>query len=173
MIALLTTEIPDPTGWLVSIKMDGCRAVWTGNALISRNGHEWKPPAWFTAGMPRHRLDGELWAGNGSFPQLVSTIQRHGSDWHGVGFHVFDLAEHGTVEDRIARLESIQLPAHVHRVRHELCGGIHDLDRRERDVVEAGGEGLVIRRPGSPYRPGRAGDLVKIKRIHPDLDRSL
>jgi DNA ligase-1 len=173
MIALLTNEIPDPTGWLVSTKMDGCRAVWTGYALISRNGHEWHPPAWFTKGMPRHRLDGELWMGNGTFPQLVSTIQRHGSDWRGIGFHVFDLAEPGTVEERIARLESIELPAHVHRVTHELCGGMHDLDKRERDVVAAGGEGLVIRRPGSPYRPGRAGDIIKIKRLQPDTDRSL
>lgn len=173
MIALLTNQIPDPTGWLISTKLDGARAIWTGYTLASRNGHEWNPPAWFTAGMPRHRLDGELWMGNGSFPQLVSTIQRHGSDWHGIGFHVFDLAEAGTVEERIARLESIELPAHVHRVRHDVCGGIHDLDKREREVVDAGGEGLVIRRPGSSYRPGRTGDIIKIKRLHPDLDRSL
>ena len=173
MIALLTNEVPDPTGWLVSIKLDGCRAIWTGYALVSRAGHDYRPPAWFTAGMPKHRLDGELFMGNGSFPQLVSTIQRHGSDWLGVGFHVFDLAETGSVEDRIARLESIKLPDHVHRITHDVCGGIHDLDKRERDVVAAGGEGLVIRRPGSPYRPGRAGDVVKVKRLHPDLDRSL
>jgi len=85
----------------------------------------------------------------------------------------FRIAEPGTVEERIARLESIELPAHVHRVTHELCGGMHDLDKRERDVVAAGGEGLVIRRPGSPYRPGRAGDIIKIKRLQPDTDRSL
>jgi DNA ligase-1 len=102
MIALLTNEIPDPTGWIVSTKMAGCRAVWTGYALISRNGHEWHPPAWFTKGMPRHRLDGELWMGNGTFPQLVSTLQRHGSDWHGVGFHVFDLAEPGRASKKDA-----------------------------------------------------------------------
>ena len=34
-----------------------------------------------------------------------------------------------------------------------------------------GGEGLVIRRPGSKYRPGRAGDVVKVKRLVADIDR--
>jgi ATP-dependent DNA ligase len=38
-------------------------------------------------------------------------------------------------------------------------------------VVNAGGEGLVIRRPGSPYRPGRIGDVVKVKRLTVDVDR--
>jgi DNA ligase 1 len=173
MIALLTNKIPDPTGWHVSTKMDGARAIWTGTSLVSRTGHDFRPPAWFVAGMPRHRMDGELWMGNGTFPQLVGTLQRHGSDWQGIGFHVFDLAESGTVEDRIARLDDIELPGHVRRVSHELCTGMDDLDQRERSVVSAGGEGLVIRRPGSPYRPGRAGDVVKIKRIFPDLDRSI
>jgi DNA ligase-1 len=173
MIALLTNQIPDPTGWLVSVKMDGIRTIWQGEHFMTRNGHILKAPAWFTAGMPQHRLDGELWMGNQSFPQLVSTIQKSGSQWAGVGFHVFDLAEAGTVEERIARLESIELPAHVHRVQHELCAGMNDLDKREREVVEAGGEGLVIRRPSSLYRPGRAGDVVKVKRLVRDLDRSI
>jgi ATP-dependent DNA ligase len=41
----------------------------------------------------------------------------------------------------------------------------------EAAVVNAGGEGLVIRRPGHLYRPGRAGDVVKVKRRIEDMDR--
>jgi len=169
---LLTSDIPaDPTGWWLSIKMDGCRAIWTGTRLLSRHGRQFAAPQWFTAGLPAHRMDGELWMGNGAFGELVGAIQRKGSDWRGVRFMVFDLAEAGTFEERTVRLANIPLPPHVHRVHHRLCAGNADLDATERAVVGAGGEGLVLRRPGCPYRPGRIGDVVKVKRLSIDIER--
>jgi DNA ligase-1 len=173
MIPLLTSEIPDPTGWLVSIKMDGIRALWTGTALLTRHGRRLDPPKWFIQGLPARRLDGELWMGNQTFPCLLSAIQTHSASWAGIEFHVFDLAEVGTIEERIARLATIPLPTHVHRVEHRICSGMADLDRNERKVVNAGGEGVVIRRPGSPYRPGRMGDVIKVKRLVADVDRPI
>ena len=170
---LLTTELPDPTGWHVSTKLDGIRGVWTGTRLLSRHGRDLTPPAWFTAALPPSRMDGELWMGNRTFPQLLSVIQRRGADWRGVAFHVFDLAEVGTFEERYMRLQSVPLPAHVHIVGHRLCTGMGDLDREERAVVANGGEGCVIRRPGCLYRPGRCGDVVKVKRLVADVDRPL
>jgi len=47
----------------------------------------------------------------------------------------------------------------------------HEMDCMENLVVHSGGEGLVIRRPQSQYRPGRMGDVIKIKRITADIDR--
>jgi DNA ligase 1 len=169
--ALLATVLPDPTGWWISEKLDGVRAIWTGSRLISRNGKVFDAPKWFLAGLPRGiRLDGELFAGRGGFPRVVSAIQTKGGDWEGITYHVFDLAEAGPFEDRLQRLQSLTLPAHVHIVNHRPCVGDADLDATERDIVAAGGEGLVIRRPGSPYRPGRIGDVVKVKRIVADYD---
>lgn len=170
--ALLTSEIPsDVTGWWVSIKMDGVRAIWTGTRLLTRHGKELKAPAWFTAGLPNMRLDGELWMGNGTFDTLVSTIQRKGSDWAGVRFMVFDLADVGTFEEREATLQAATLPAHIERVTHRQLTNNAELDAMEAAVVAAGGEGCVIRRPGSKYRPGRKGDTIKVKRLVADLDR--
>jgi ATP-dependent DNA ligase len=40
-------EKMDPTGWWMSEKLDGCRAYWTGDRLISRSNKEWEAPAWF------------------------------------------------------------------------------------------------------------------------------
>jgi DNA ligase-1 len=169
---LLTSEIPaDPSGWWLSIKFDGCRAIWTGSRLLSRHGRPIAAPQWFVAGLPAHRLDGELWLGNGTFNELLSVIQSKGGDWHKVRFMVFDLAESGTFEDRMVRLDAIPLPAHVVRVQHRRCDGAGDLSNTEREVVAAGGEGLVIRRPGCLYRPGRMGDVVKVKRLVADVDR--
>lgn len=170
---LLTTEIPNPTGWHLSTKLDGVRAVWTGTRLLSRHGHDLRPPAWFTAQLPAIRLDGELWLGNQTFPRLLSVIQRHGGDWSGVQYHVFDLADVGTFEDRLQRLQRLQLPGHVIAIPHRICTGMDDLDAEEKRIVAAGGEGCVIRRPGCLYRPGRSGDVVKVKRIHPDIFRSI
>jgi DNA ligase-1 len=170
--ALLTSEIPeDVTGWWVSEKFDGVRAIWTGARLLTRHGKELKAPAWFTAGLPNMRLDGELWMGRGTFDALVSTIQRKGSDWAGVKFMVFDLADVGTFEERETRLQAATLPANAERVTHRQLASNADLDVMEAAVVAAGGEGLVIRRPGSKYRPGRKGDTIKVKRLVADLDR--
>jgi hypothetical protein len=115
--ALLTCDAPaDPTGWHVSEKMDGVRGIFHGTRLLSRNGHDFKPPAWFTAGLPDCRLDGEIFAGRGMFQTLVSIMQSKGSDWHGLEYWIFDLAEAGTFEERLGRLSALALPPHVHLV---------------------------------------------------------
>jgi DNA ligase-1 len=84
---------------------------------------------------------------------------------------VFDLAEEGTFEDRYAKLLEMKLSAQVITVEHTQCKSNQELDDMEKMVVSNGGEGLVIRRPRSQYRPGRMGDVIKIKRLFPDIDR--
>lgn len=171
---LLTSEIPaDVSGWWVSEKYDGVRAIWTGTKLLSRSGKDLKAPASFTKCLPKNvRLDGELWMGRGTFDQLVSAIQRKDSDWAGVMFMVFDLADVGSFEDRFEKLKRIKLPgAHCFIVDHKKLTGNKELDLREKSTVNTGGEGCVIRRPGCKYRPGRCGDIIKVKRISPDVDR--
>lgn len=171
--ALLTSEIPaDVTGWWVSEKYDGVRAIWTGTKLLSRHGKDLKAPAWFTKGLPKNvRLDGELWMGRGTFDKLVSVIQKKGSDWAGVMFMVFEIADVGTFEERHERLLAMKLPDPVLFALHWKLKGMSDLDYIERGIVLQGGEGCVIRRPGSKYRPGRMGDTIKVKRLVADIDR--
>lgn len=170
---LLTSHIPsDVTGWWVSEKFDGIRAIWQGSYFMTRHGKRLKAPAWFTAKMPKNvRLDGELWMGNGTFDALQSNLQTKGSNWDGIKFMVFDLAEEGTFEDRYSKLLMMRLPEHVCIVEHVTCQSNEALAATEKEVVVNGGEGLVIRRPQSQYRPGRMGDVIKIKRITADLER--
>ena len=163
--------LPDnPTGWFMSEKLDGCRCFWTGERFLSRNGNTFPAPDHWRQGMPHCRMDGELWMGRGTFPDLVSTIQRKGSDWQGVRFMAFDLADlHKPIETRLALLSRLTLPPHAALVPHRVCTGWNDLDSTEAETVAAGGEGLCIRPPQSNYRPG---NFVKVKRLFPDLDRS-
>lgn len=171
--ALLTDSLPaDVAGWWASEKYDGVRAIWTGTKLISRNGKDLNAPKSFTAGFPNRRLDGELWMGRGTFDQLVSTIQKAGSDWKGVKFMVFDLAEEGTFEERYEKTLGIDLRGTpIYRVKHRQLASHEGLSAMERHIVSKGGEGCVIRRPGSKYRPGRMGDTIKVKRLVADVDR--
>ena len=47
-------------GYWVSEKLDGVRAYWNGEQLISKGGHVIKAPAWFVRGYPDTPMDGEL-----------------------------------------------------------------------------------------------------------------
>src|SRR5439155_917329 len=95
----------DPAGWWLSEKLDGVRAYWTGRQFLSRTGHLFHAPDWFTAGLPPVPLDGELWVGRKQFQRTVGIARRHdGTDlWREVTFLVFDAPEAGpTFERRLA-----------------------------------------------------------------------
>src|ERR1019366_7850129 len=42
----------DPTGWLLSEKLDGVRAYYDGKQFLSRLGDAFHAPAWFLDGLP-------------------------------------------------------------------------------------------------------------------------
>ncbi len=163
-------ETINPRGYWLSEKLDGCRCFFVGDAFLSRNGHRFKVPQWWLEGMPNARLDGELFAGRGEFDRLVSTIQTKGSSWEGIRFMVFDWAAlRQTIEERHQHLAKLSLPPWCRIVPHRLCAGCDDLDQTEAAIVAAGGEGCVLREPGSFYRPN---NFLKVKRLFPDLNRS-
>ena len=159
----------DPSGWWMSEKLDGVRAYWDGKALVSRLGNAFAAPAWFLAGLPDTPLDGELWAGRKQFQRAVSIVRRQdGSElWKGITFVVFDAPTlDAPFEDRLARcralLEGAGEPhARVHE--HQPCASVEAL-RAELARIEAlGGEGIMLRQPGSRYVAGRSTTLLKVK----------
>jgi DNA ligase-1 len=162
----------NPTGFYLSEKYDGARCFVTeSGALLSRNGHQFQAPKWFTDGLPKGiRLDCEVYAGRGGFNHLVSTIQRRKSDWQGIRLVVLDLAVlRVPIERRIAILSGLQLPAHVTVAEHRICRGNDDLDATEAEIVAGGGEGCILRAPHSFYKPT---GFIKVKRLHRDLTRN-
>jgi DNA ligase-1 len=82
----------DPTGWLMSEKLRGCRAEWSGSALWSKSGNRIDAPAWFTAGLPRgHRLSGEIYAGRCELETLARLAVQYGKFVRGIHtFRIFD-----------------------------------------------------------------------------------
>ena len=66
----------DPTGWLMSEKLDGIRAYWNGEQLLSRNGLTFFVPAYFLENFPSYELDGELFLARGEFEKCVSIVRK-------------------------------------------------------------------------------------------------
>lgn len=58
----------DPTGWLMSEKLDGVRCYWNGTNMYTRTGKDFNPPQWFKDGLPKNlALDGELFTKRDDF----------------------------------------------------------------------------------------------------------
>ncbi len=160
----------DPAGWLVSEKHDGTRACWDGRDLRFRSGLPVHAPAWFTARLPAVPLDGELWLGRGRFESLSGVVRKANpvdAEWRAVRYMVFDLpGAPGPFAERAARIvslaEALRWPA-LAAVDQALLPDRAALGRRLAEVVQGGGEGLILHRATALWRPGRSEDLRKLK----------
>jgi DNA ligase 1 len=159
----------DLAGWWMSEKLDGVRAYWDGRTFLSRLGNTFHAPDWFVAGLPTIPLDGELWIGRKAFQKTVGVVRRQDKSdhWKDVLFVVFDApATLGPFEDRLGFVkEQIQKQGldHVQAHEHIACEGLDHLKAELARVEALGGEGLMLRQPGSPYEVGRSLTLLKVK----------
>jgi DNA ligase-1 len=162
----------DLTGWWMSEKLDGVRAYWDGTMFVSRLGNQFLAPKWFVEGLPDHPLDGELWIGRKQFQETISVVRRtdQSDEWKKVRYVLFDAPGiEGPFEQRIEFLrEKFGPGAHefTSYLEHVTCTG-NDHLREELARVEAlGGEGLMMRMPGSKYVAGRSSTLLKVKNFY-------
>ncbi len=162
----------DLSGWWMSEKLDGFRAYWDGQKFVSRLGNLIHAPDWFMAGLPDVPLDGELWLGRKAFQRTSSIVRRQdkGEQWKEVRFVVFDAP--GVEDEFEARVAFLK--RHIEKYRppyaaahaHELCRDLDHLRRELARVEQLGGEGLMLRQPGSRYEVGRSTTLLKVKTFH-------
>lgn len=158
----------DLTGWWMSEKYDGVRCWWDGTKFLSRLGNEFHAPAWFTEKLPKETLDGELWMGRKLFQQTVGIVKKQvpvGDEWRKLTFMVFDAPDrYLPFEARNAHLDKVLagLP-YVKPVKQEPCYGIAHIKSALKAATAMGAEGLMLRKPGSMYEPGRSNTLLKVK----------
>jgi DNA ligase 1 len=159
----------DLTDWWMSEKLDGVRAYWDGKQFLSRQGNRYHAPDWFVHDLPDVPLDGELWIGRKQFQRTVSIVRRQDQSdhWKDVRFLVFDApASSGGFEARLKFLADA-LPAnrqpYAQLHEHHRCQGLMQLREELARVESLGGEGLMLRQPGSVYEAGRSSTLLKIK----------
>lgn len=157
----------DITGWLMSEKMNGCRAYWDGATMWTRGGREITLPqrilSQLPAGVP---LDGEITAGRtqAGFETARRAVQ-YGKFTPACRFSVFDAP--GIRADFSARYEFLRtaLPASgpVHYIEHFRCWQISDAVRMMVSIQSDGGEGVMLRDPANLYRSGRTPEILKLK----------
>jgi DNA ligase 1 len=163
---------------VISPKMDGVRAIVTEGPMLSRslkpipNGNVQA----LYEGLPLY-LDGELLAGNPCAPDVyrktVSMVMSDDAPVDGLVFHVFDIQEDHPWEERHAHLCSIfdgldNVPG-IDLVPQVTVYSLEELLQWEDRWVGMGYEGVIARKPGSPYKHGRStareGFLLKVKRF--------
>lgn len=161
-----TWEGQSPSGWWMSEKLDGIRAVWDGFSLATRTGQPIHAPQWFTDSLPKScRLDGELWIDRGQFQQTVSVVRSRdaGNAWRRVRYAAFDApGAGGGFEDRQVALRDA-VAGVAFALPQQMCRDASHLADELRKVTAAGGEGLMLRQPGSLYETKRSGTLLKVK----------
>lgn len=164
----------DPADYWVSEKLDGVRAIWDGDALRFRSGRVIVAPGWFVAMLPDHALDGELWMGRRSFDRLSGLIRREAPDhpdWRDVRYMLFDLpgaaGEFSSRVERMREIVAIVGNPSLQAVQQFRVSDRNELKRRFDDVVDGGGEGLMLHRASAHWVPGRSAAILKLT---PSLD---
>ena len=150
--------------------MDGVRAYWNGEQLISRQGKViscLEDVKWFERLPTNVELDGELWMGHGTTHEnIIKVLNTKSGDWSQIGYYIFDVpSNRGTYEDRIAEMKALKstLPLQVHVVENIRCSGEEHLMEYLDSVVAAEGEGVILRKPNTTYEAGYTTSILKVK----------
>ncbi len=162
----------DIKGWWLSEKLDGVRGCWTGTEMLSRSGKKIQVPKWFTKNFPPFPLDGELWTDRKSFSEIISIVKTNGNEkrWEKVCYYIFDVPIHNVpFEKRIDKAKDWYNKNHSlygKVLEQKICLGRQHLSVALKKIEDAGGEGIMLRRPGSFYSTGRSSDILKVKTFH-------
>lgn len=171
---------------------------YTGRLVFMSRAHkEFNVPDWFKGAMPSQKLlkglvlDGELWAGRENF-QMMGTVRKKepiDEEWIDISYNVYDITNNGkTFIDRQKDLINIvkiaksswnkkreELPYPYDKLDYPLVyteqKKITSIERMEdyyKTIINAGGEGIMLKHPLSLYKGGRSSDMLKYK---PSFDR--
>ena len=131
---------------------------------------EFKAPEWFYQGMPETALDGELWAGRGTLNHLRENCLKAGGDWSSVVFRPFDVPEQSLkIENAIVRISALTLPAHVQSIRQRRIASTEEAIAAMRCLASKGGEGVMLRKPGSGYNGMHCCRSEKLLKLKPSM----
>ncbi len=158
------------SGWLMSEKYDGVRAIWDGKSLKSRNAKIIKAPKWWLKDFPNFAIDGELWSVRGEFEFIGSVISSFDDKgWENIKFMIFDVPNaKGNLRDRLEVLREFlsQNSNEFIRVIEQIkIDSNEDAFAFLDEVVSGGGEGIVVRNENAPYKNGRSGEILKLKKF--------
>ena len=103
--------------------------------------------------------------------EIVSIVKTKDADkeWKKIQYVIFDTPQVAEgFEKRLAVAKNWfkhHPNPHVEITQQEICRNQDHLKRKLKEIQSKGGEGLILRKPGSPYITGRSYDLLKVKRF--------
>ena len=166
-------------GWFVSEKIFDCRAYWSEGEFWTRAGNLIKAPKWFKRGMPKHDVDGGIYAGRKGF-QAASNATRFGGKWFdepGLEFVAFDFpGMEATWDKRIREAARALKQSAVGRAVDFFqiapdCKSYRQLTEFLLKLRPLGGEGACMRNPEiKTYETGRSENLLRFKFDNPFAD---
>jgi len=170
-VLLLKTydESQDVTGWLMSEKLDGMRAIWDGHTLKSRQGNIIAAPQWFLDDLPPFEIDGELWTKRSDFENIVSIVRKQTPDdrWQTITYNIFEVPNQS--QGLLARLAVLEAyltehqSAFVKIIPQTTVTSSSQLKSDLAKITALGGEGLVVRKSDVTYHSGRSEVDLKVK----------
>lgn len=182
MLAESYKEGMDPTGWWMSEKFDGNRAVWHNGEFCSRSEGKtqegiFSAPQWFKDSMPKGvTIDGELWLGRGKLEELafIRKVVPDSDKWKEVKYLAFDLPTlNKPFEERQKKLKEL---VNTHCSKNSACPieyveqtkvkSRSHMDEYFNKIISTKGEGIMLRKAGSLYSKKRTSDLLKKKPLH-------
>ena len=166
----------DPTGYFMSEKLDGYRALFyngpNGPEFISRNNKPFVAPQWFLDDIASKLpvgtlLDGELYTKRGDFDSMGIVRKKIpvDSEWRKITFMVFDVPlVRKKFRERYNIMEQLlkDVP-HVQLVEHIEIKNIEQFNQLHKQWVSEGAEGSMLRHPDSYYENKRSNMLLKVK----------
>ncbi|MEG3753306.1 DNA ligase [Psychromonas arctica] len=158
--------------YYISEKLDGIRAYWDGQQLLSKQGNVFTAPDWFIANFPRQAVDGELWIARQTFEQVSSIVRTQDNQnqrWQQVKFMIFDLPTN--LQPFSKRVKAMQKLANTtnspyfEMIPQQKLENSNALFKLLDEVVNAKGEGLMLHHQDALYQHIRSRDLMKLKRF--------
>ncbi|NOR58211.1 MAG: DNA ligase [Sulfurimonas sp.] len=151
------------TAWYMSEKLDGVRAYWDGEKLISRNGKVFSAPSFFTEKFPKHKLDGELWSKRGDFSNISSIVNKKKphDGWKNLTYNIFEVPDaKGTLLQRLENIKTSKYMKIVSQIKVKDKKYLNEFLKR---VEKKDGEGVVVRDGSLNYYIGRDNNSLKVK----------
>lgn len=133
-------------------------------------------PSWWLDKLPDYDLDGELWIGRGMFQRVMSACKTlvPGGIWQDVKYMVFDAPKFYETAgcayiDTLKKLKSLGIENEILKIHDQTVltfkGATEELETLLDGITSVGGEGIILRRPLSIWRPERSYNLLKVKRF--------
>ena len=178
-------DVPEG-GLVVQQKIDGIRALWLGDRLITREGSRILGVDHIAAELRQLQaafgrpmmMDAELQV-DGALRPTTRHFQRQGRDGDAGRLHLFDAIpienyrQNDCTQPLTARLSALDAAADhctlsaVGVLPWRILGSVETVRAAAERVWATGGEGLVIKAPVSTYHRGRSRDWLKVKLLAP------